>query len=73
MAHSSSSGRGLAFTADDIQYAKRYQEAEIRALCCMMEESRQGLVLMQAAESSARARGRGAGHAEVQTPVNETS
>src|SRR5262249_35314511 len=36
--------RRLSFATDDIEYAKRYQEAELRVLCCVMEESRQGLV-----------------------------
>jgi hypothetical protein len=32
MVHGSSIGRGLAFTADDIEYSRRYQEAELRVL-----------------------------------------
>jgi hypothetical protein len=36
--------RRLSFATDDIEYAKRYQEAGLRVLCCVMEESRQGLV-----------------------------
>jgi hypothetical protein len=36
--------RRLSFATDDIESAKRYQEAGLRVLCCVMEESHQGLV-----------------------------